>query len=172
MDKIEACLPSVPSLRRKLAHLPFELDRPYWVDDPDFDLEFHVRQLALPRPGDWRQFRTQVARLHSRPVDISRPPWEMTVIEGLEPVRDLPPGCFATVIKVHHAAIDGQSGVELLNVIHDLDPTTPFDAIARRLGASSHAVDGRTAPAGGGQRVRQPGAGRSRRRRQRLAARA
>ena len=117
----------MPSLRRKLAHLPLELDRPYWVDDPDFDLEFHVRQLALPRPGDWRQFRTQVARLHSRPVDISRPPWEMTVIDGLETVRDLPKGCFATVIKVHHAAIDGQSGVELLNVIHDLDPSTPFE---------------------------------------------
>lgn len=130
MDKIESVLPAVPSLRRKLAHLPLDVDRPYWVDDPDFDLEFHVRQLALPRPGDWRQLRTQVGRLHSRPVDISRPPWEMTVIEGLEAVADLPPGCFATVIKVHHAAIDGQSGVELLNVIHDLDAQTPFEPSA------------------------------------------
>jgi diacylglycerol O-acyltransferase len=125
--KLEACLPELPSLRRRLAHVPFEIDRPYWVDDADFDLEFHVRQLALPRPGDWRQFRIQVARLASRPVDLARPPWEITVIEGLDEGRDLPPGCFATVLKVHHAAIDGQSGMELLNVIHDLDPATPFE---------------------------------------------
>jgi diacylglycerol O-acyltransferase len=132
MDKLEASLSEAPSLRRKLVHLPLELDRPYWIDDPDFDLEFHVRQLALPRPGDWRQFRTQVARLASRPLDLTRPPWEITIIDGLDQVQEFPPGCFATVMKVHHAAIDGQSGVELLNVIHDLDPATPFDADVER----------------------------------------
>lgn len=117
--KIEACLFEVPSLRRKLVRVPLDLDRPYWVDDPDFDLEFHLRHLALPAPGNWQQLRTQVARLHSRPLDLARPPWEMTVIDGLDNVLDFPEGCFATVLKVHHAAIDGQSGVELLNVIHD-----------------------------------------------------
>lgn len=120
MDKLESCLALVPSLRHKLLRVPLDLDRPYWVDDPDFDLEFHVRHLALPRPGDWRQLRTQVARLHSRPLDLARPPWEITVIDGLDSVLDYPEGCFATVLKVHHAAIDGQSGVELLNVLHDL----------------------------------------------------
>ena len=126
MAKLAACLPGAPSLRHKLAWAPLGIERPYWIDDTDFDLEFHVRNLALPRPGDWRQFRTQVARLHSRPLDLARPPWEMTVIDGLDHVLDYPEGCFATVLKVHHAAIDGQSGVELLNVIHDLDPATPF----------------------------------------------
>ena len=120
LAKLERCLPLVPSLRQKLIHVPLELDRPYWVDDPDFDLEFHVRHLALPKPGDWRQFRTQVARLQSRPIDLTRPPWEMTVIDGLDNVEGQPPGCFATVLKVHHAAIDGQSGVELITVIHEL----------------------------------------------------
>ena len=100
MAKIEPSLPAAPSLRRKLVRLPFDLDRPYWIDDPDFDLEFHVRHLALPRPGDWRQFRTQVARLHSRPIDLARPPWELTVIEGLDSVQEFPPGCFAMVLKV------------------------------------------------------------------------
>ena len=122
LSKLADCLPAVPSLRRKLVRLPLDLDRPYWVDDVDFDLEFHVRNLALPRPGDWRQLRTQVARLHSRPLDITRPPWEMTVIDGVDELPGLPSGCFATVLKVHHAAIDGQSGVELLNVIHDFEP--------------------------------------------------
>jgi WS/DGAT/MGAT family acyltransferase len=125
MDKLRACLPLAPSLRHKLVRVPLDIDRPYWVEDPDFDLEFHVRHLALPRPGDWRQFRTQVARLHSRPLDLARPPWEMTVIDGLDHGDDFPPGAFATVLKVHHAAIDGQSGVELLNVIHDFDPVAP-----------------------------------------------
>ena len=126
IEKVQACLPRALSLRRKLVSPPFDLDRPYWVDDPDFDIEFHVRQLALPRPGDWRQFRTQVARLHSRPLDLSRTPWEMTVIDALDNVLDYPEGSFATVLKVHHAAIDGQSGVELLNVIHDFAAATPF----------------------------------------------
>ncbi len=130
MAKLASCLPGAPSLRRKLAHAPLGIERPYWIDDTDFDLEFHVRNLALPRPGDWRQFRTQVARLHSRPLDLARPPWEMTVIDGLDSVLDYPRGCFATVLKVHHAAIDGQSGVELLNVIHELDPKTPFEPVA------------------------------------------
>ncbi|MET0907940.1 MAG: wax ester/triacylglycerol synthase family O-acyltransferase [Ilumatobacteraceae bacterium] len=125
MAKLESCLALVPSLRHKLLRVPLDLDRPYWVDDHDFDLEFHVRQLALPRPGDWRQLRTQVARLHSRPLDLTRPPWEITVIDGLDSVLEYPEGCFATALKVHHAAIDGQSGVELLNVLHDLTADLP-----------------------------------------------
>jgi diacylglycerol O-acyltransferase len=121
LEKVEACLPVAPSLRRKLVRVPLGFDRPYWVEDPDFDVEFHVRQLALPRPGDWRQLCGQVARLHARPIDLNRPPWEMTVIEGLDSIEGLPKGCFGTVLKVHHSAIDGVSGVELLSAIHDLE---------------------------------------------------
>ncbi len=123
--KLSASLPAAPSFRRKLVRVPFGLDRPYWVEDPDFDLEFHVRHIALPKPGDWRQLCVQVGRLHSRPIDITRPPWEMTVIDGLDQIGMFPPGCFATVLKVHHSAIDGISGVELLTAIHDLEPDPP-----------------------------------------------
>lgn len=110
------------SFRERIVRVPFDMDHPYWVKDADFDLEFHVRHIALPRPGDWRQLCIQAARLHSRPLDLSKPLWEMTVIEGLDNVQGLPPGSFAIVSKVHHAAVDGVSGAEITNVMHDLAP--------------------------------------------------
>ena len=66
-----------PVLRRKLLHVPFDLDQPYWVDDPDFDIEYHIRELALPRPGSDAQLTEQVARLHARPLDKTHPLWEI-----------------------------------------------------------------------------------------------
>jgi diacylglycerol O-acyltransferase / wax synthase len=108
--------------RERLVRLPFDLDHPYWIEDPGFDLEFHVRHLRLPLPGDWRQLCIQVARLHARPLDLNRPPWELYVIEGLDDVEGIPAGSFALVSKVHHSAIDGAAGVELVNAIHDLTP--------------------------------------------------
>ena len=80
------------TFRQRLVQVPLGLDHPYWIEDPDFDLEYHVRHIALPRPGDWRQFCIQVARLHSRPLDLSRPLWEMYVIEGLDDIAGLPNG--------------------------------------------------------------------------------
>ena len=65
---------------------------PYWVDDPNFDLEYHVRHIALPQPGDWRQLCIQIARIHGRQLDLRRPPWEMTVIEGLNSIPGVPKG--------------------------------------------------------------------------------
>ena len=114
-----------PMFRRRLVQVPLNLDHPYWVEDPDFDLEFHVRHIALPKPGDWRQLCIQIARLHSRPLDFSRPLWETYVIEGLDNVKGLPKGCFALYMKTHHACIDGTSGVEFINAIHDLTPLPP-----------------------------------------------
>jgi WS/DGAT/MGAT family acyltransferase len=112
-------------LRSRLVRVPMDLDHPYWIEDPDFDLEFHVRHIALPKPGDWRQLCIQVARLLARPLDLSRPPWEAYVIEGLDNVEGLPAGSFAIFTKVHHAAVDGVAGVEILNVIHDVEPDSP-----------------------------------------------
>jgi diacylglycerol O-acyltransferase len=106
--------------RRRLVTVPLGVDRPYWVDDPDLDLEFHVRHIALPEPGDWRQLMIQVARLHSRPLDRSRPLWEVYVIEGLDRIAGLPRGSFALFMKFHHASIDGQAGAELLRAVHSL----------------------------------------------------
>ncbi len=113
------------TMRQRLVRVPFDLDYPYWIEDPDFDLEYHVRHVALPKPGDWRQLCIQTARIHARPMDLTRPPWEFTVIEGLENVRGFPPGCFAFVTKVHHSAIDGMSGIDLMEALHTIAPDTP-----------------------------------------------
>src|SRR6478672_853463 len=101
-------------LRQRLAEVPLGLGRPYWVDDPHFDIEFHLRELALPAPGSREQLAEQVARIHSRQLDRSRPLWEAYVITGLEGGR----GAFYS--KIHHAAIDGVSGAEILETIMDL----------------------------------------------------
>jgi WS/DGAT/MGAT family acyltransferase len=119
---IERRLHLAPMLRERLIRVPMDLDHPYWVEDADFDLEFHVRHLALPAPGDWRQLCIQAARLHSRALDMSRPPWEIYVIEGVDGVAGVPAGSYAMFMKTHHAAIDGTSGLELTTVMHDLDP--------------------------------------------------
>jgi diacylglycerol O-acyltransferase / wax synthase len=110
------------SFRERLVRVPFDLDHPYWIQDPDFDIEYHVRHIALPAPGDWRQLCIQVARLHSRPMDLTKPLWEFNIVEGLDNIEGLPKGCFALVAKVHHAAIDGMSGVEMSAAVHDLSP--------------------------------------------------
>lgn len=116
--------------RRKIVAVPLQLDQPYWVEDANFDLEFHVRHIALPKPGDWRQLCIQVARLHSRPLDRSRPLWEAYVIEGLDRVKGLPPGSFAIFLKVHHAAMDGATGIEIMGAIHDLSPNPESEPAA------------------------------------------
>ena len=99
--------------------MPFGLDRPYWIRDENFDIEYHVRQIALLAPGTWRQFCTQVARLCERPLDMSRPPWEMYIVEGLDSIVGVPKGAFAMVLKLHHAAVDGVGGAEMISVLHD-----------------------------------------------------
>jgi diacylglycerol O-acyltransferase len=106
----------VPILRERLQEVPLGLDQPYWVDDADFDLEFHIREVALPRPGSDEQLAEQVSRLHSRPLDRTRPLWEMYLISGLAKGR------VAVFTKVHHAAIDGVSGAEILTLMLDLTP--------------------------------------------------
>ena len=115
-------LEQFPQFRRRLVTVPLALDRPYWVEDSCFDVEFHVRHIAVPHPGDWRQLCIQVARLHSRPLDRSKPLWEAYIIEGLHNVPGVPAGCFALYCKMHHAIVDGESGTELLKALHSLTP--------------------------------------------------
>src|SRR6266581_7524413 len=115
-DVLAGRLPRVPVLRRKLLNVPLGLDQPYWIDDPDFDIEYHIREIALPRPGSYAQLTEQVARLHARPLDRSRPLWEIYLITGLAKRRA------AVYTKIHHSAIDGVSGAELLTVLLDLKP--------------------------------------------------
>ena len=122
LDNIERRLHLSRVFRQKMARVPMDLDHPYWVEDDDFDLEFHVRHIALPKPGDWRQLCIQVARIHARALDLTRPPWEVTVIEGLDNVEGVPEGSFALLQKTHHAAVDGVSGMEIMSAINDLEP--------------------------------------------------
>jgi diacylglycerol O-acyltransferase / wax synthase len=109
-------LPLVPPFRWRLAQVPFNLDYGYWVDDPDFDLEFHVRELALAPPGTAAQLADQVARIYARPLDRSRPLWELYLIHGL------PEGRVAVMSKIHHAVIDGISGAEIMGALFDTGP--------------------------------------------------
>jgi WS/DGAT/MGAT family acyltransferase len=115
-------LEQFPQFRRRLVTVPLSLDRPYWIEDPSFDVEFHVRHVALPHPGDWRQLCIQAARIHSRPLDRSKPLWEAYVIEGLHNIPGVPKGSFALYCKMHHSIIDGESGTELLKAMHSITP--------------------------------------------------
>ena len=122
VETIAGRLGRAASFRQRLVRVPLDIDPPYWVQDGAFDLEFHVREIALPAPGDWRQLCVQTARLHARPLDLTRAPWEITVIGGLDNIDGLATGSFALMWKTHHAAIDGASGIEILNAVHDLSP--------------------------------------------------
>jgi WS/DGAT/MGAT family acyltransferase len=105
----------VPPFRWRLVTVPLGLDRPYWAE-ADVDLDFHIREIALPPPGDEAQLREQVARIFSRPLDRSRPLWEMYLIQGLAHGRA------AVLTKIHHAAADGRTGAQILSILTDPVP--------------------------------------------------
>src|SRR5271170_2894870 len=111
---IRARLPLVPRYRQKLAAAPLGLGRARWIDDPNFNLEYHVRRSALPAPGDEERLRQLTARLFSQSLDRSRPLWEMWLVEGLSGGR------FALISKTHHALVDGISGVDLMTALFDV----------------------------------------------------
>jgi diacylglycerol O-acyltransferase len=113
-EVLEPRLHLAAPLRQRLVMVPLGLGRPYWVDDPDFDIEFHLREIGLPGPGDEAQLGEQVARIHARPLDRTRPLWEMYLIHNVSEGRQ------AIYTKVHHAAIDGVSGAEILATIMDV----------------------------------------------------
>jgi WS/DGAT/MGAT family acyltransferase len=163
-DHIRARLHLVPRFRQKLAFPPVESGRPLWIDDPCFNLEYHVRDTALPAPGSEQQLRALAARIHSQALDRSKPLWEMWLVHGLEGNR------FALITKTHHALVDGVSGVDLATVVFDPTPVPaavehgdepwtphptpsdvelaargvrgvvalPFEAAARAIGAATH----------------------------------
>lgn len=122
LENFRTRVSALPVMSRRLVTVPLGLDHPYWVNDGTFDAEFHIRHIALPKPGDWRQLCILVSRLNARPLDRARPLWEAYVIEGLDGIAGLPKGCFAIFSKTHHAAIDGTSGMEMTAATHDLSP--------------------------------------------------
>ncbi|MEO3804600.1 wax ester/triacylglycerol synthase family O-acyltransferase [Nonomuraea sp. B1E8] len=113
---LEQRLPYVPALRRKLAPVPLGLDHPYWMQEDDLDLDYHVREIGLPPPGDERQLAEQVSRLHARRLDRRRPLWEIYLIHGLSGGR------MGLYTKIHHAAVDGVGGADVLAALLDTGP--------------------------------------------------
>ncbi|MEA2397753.1 MAG: diacylglycerol O-acyltransferase / wax synthase [Thermoleophilaceae bacterium] len=106
----------LPPFKWRLTPVPFGLDHPYWIEDPDFDLDFHIRDSAVPPPGGDAQVAETVARIFSRPLDRAHPLWELYLIHGLEGGR------VGMLTKIHHSAIDGVSGAEILSVLLDSSP--------------------------------------------------
>jgi diacylglycerol O-acyltransferase / wax synthase len=115
-EMVEARLHLLPPFRRRLVNVPFDLHHPLWIEDPDFDIDFHLRRAALPAPGGEAELAEFAAEVMGRPLDRSRPLWEMYMVEGLEH------GYIASISKVHHAAIDGVSGAELMVNLLDFTP--------------------------------------------------
>jgi diacylglycerol O-acyltransferase / wax synthase len=113
---MESRLDRVPRYRQKLAFPPLEAGRPFWVDDPTFNLDYHVRHTALPKPGSEAQLRELLGRIFSQRLDRSKPLWEVWIVHGLEDGR------FALISKTHHALVDGVSGVDIATVLFDLGP--------------------------------------------------
>lgn len=115
-DVLEPRLHLADPFRQRLVDVPLGLGYPYWADDPDFDLEYHLREVGLPRPGTPQELGEQVARIHARPLDRTRPLWELYVVSGLADGR------VALYSKVHHAAIDTLTGAEVLAALMDTTP--------------------------------------------------
>ena len=121
LDGLRERLHLVPRYRQHLSVPPLETGRPLWVDDPSFNLEYHVRQTALPSPGSEEQLRLLTGRIFSQQLDRSRPLWELWLVENLEAAGS-GGRRFALISKTHHALIDGISGVDLAQVMFDLSP--------------------------------------------------
>ena len=133
LDHVRGRLHLVPRYRQRLATPPLETGRPLWVDDPDFNLEYHVRHTALPAPGTEEQLLRLAARVNSQQLDRAKPLWESWMVEGLAPAAGgNGPERFALVFKTHHALVDGISGVDLATVLFDAEPEPPAE---RRSGA-------------------------------------
>lgn len=122
LDMVQGKLPLVPRYRQRVRHVPLDLGRPVWVDDPHFNVCYHVRHTALPQPGGSTELRNLIGRVMSQKLDDTKPLWEMWVVEGLEE------GHWALITKAHHCMVDGVSGTDLLTVILD-DTPEPSPAV-------------------------------------------
>src|SRR5919109_1820101 len=131
-DHVRSRLHLVPRYRQKPGGPPPETGRPLWVDDPSFNLEYHLRHTALPSPGSEEQLRALAARIHSQQLDRTKPLWEVWLVQGLEDGR------FALISKTHHALVDGISGVDISTVLFDLSPV-PGDTEVEEAGWTAEA---------------------------------
>ena len=124
-DYVNARLHLIPRYRQRLAYIPVE-GQPVWIDDDHFNIHYHVRHTALPKPGDERQLKRLAARIMSQHLDRAKPLWEIWIVEGLENHDQ-----FAMISKIHHCMVDGMSSVDLLNVLLKPEPTDHFEPAPR-----------------------------------------
>lgn len=109
----------MPKFRKRLVNVPLNLDYPYWVDDPNFDIDLHLNRIKLPDPSNWSTLRQLTSSVVSRSLDLRRPLWEINFVEGVDEIPQLPKGSVAIITKVHHVMIDGSSGVGLMGILFD-----------------------------------------------------
>ncbi len=124
-NTIASRIHQIPKLRKRLMTIPMSIDYPYWADDPNFDIDLHIRHVALPKPGGWKQLRRMASRIFSDPLDQSRPLWSFTFVEGLDNLSQVKSGSVAVISKIHHVAVDGVAGASLLAILFDLSPKAP-----------------------------------------------
>lgn len=139
IEHVRSRLHTSPIYKRRIYHVPLELDYPYWIEDEHFDIEYHIRHGRLPHPADWRQLCIHLARFHSRPLDMQRAPWEMYVIEGIDNVPGIPKGAYAVATKIHHAAADGMAIVNFFGGLMDMDQKgTPVMPVKQRIDSNRY----------------------------------
>ncbi len=113
----------IDRLTQKLASSPLNIDRPHWITDTEFDINFHLHRTALPQPGGWRELRYLASTIFSQNLNRERPLWHFTFVEGIDNIAQVPKGSVAMISKVHHAAFDGKAGEALLSMLYDISPT-------------------------------------------------
>ena len=112
----------LPKFRQRLMFAPMSIDHPFWVDDPDFNINMHLNHVALPKNKDWKQLRKMASKIFSKPLDQNRPLWEFTFVEGLDNLSQVESGSVAIISKIHHVAIDGMAGAGIMASLFDLNP--------------------------------------------------
>jgi WS/DGAT/MGAT family acyltransferase len=117
-----ACEQQLPILRCRLQTLPLQLDKAWWVEDPEFNLAHHLTRVALPGAGDWQELYQLFGQFHAQPLDRSKPQWQIMLVEGLDSVQGIPKGSIAVFAKIHHAMMDGSSAMQMLRSFHSLSP--------------------------------------------------
>lgn len=122
-ESVSSKMHLIPKFRQRLKRVPMDLDYPYWVNDPNFDIDLHLHRSKLPDPSNWRTLRDMTSSIFSAPLDLRRPLWSIHFIEGIDEIAQVPKGSVAIVSKVHHVMIDGKSGVGLMGVLFDNEKT-------------------------------------------------
>lgn len=121
-DTVHSRIHQFPRLRQRLVYVPFSVDYPYWADDPNFDIDLHIKHVALPKPGAWKQLRDVASHIFSGQLDQNRPLWSLMFVEGLDNIPQVPKGSVAIVSRIHHVAVDGVGGAGLLSLFLDFTP--------------------------------------------------